>query len=541
MNSHIMAQGLQPGFFDGTISEICSDAFSITSAGLSQVTGIAKDRVAAFIKCFSATPGKANDQYNAVDDYNEAKSHPIIVGDGDAIYLFQSHSLCESLYVSPFFWMQRDDDYKTTARRHRGEFLEQKILQRLQRVFGPENVFANVEILDGKSVVGEIDILVRYIDRLIIVQAKSKTLTLKAQQGSSAHIQDDFKKAVQVAYDQAYECSTKILSRKYRLKKECGEELKIHKRIAEVFPICVVADHYPSLYFQSRQFLRTKTTRNVNPPYVMDVFLLDVMTEFLTHPIRMLDFLKKRTEYNTSVSGNNDFAILGYHLSNNLYKDPEYNMMMLHDDLAWEVDKAFISRRQYGDLDALPEGVLTAYTGTPYGEIIELLKGFREDGAIDLGYLLLSYDGVSIDAINQGINQLSRAARKSGRTHDFTVCGPEGGITYHIAQKPSAERLDFLLNHAKLRKYSTKSCKWFALSGTVGQGEPVDTICFLNERWRRNPEMDAKVARMPIKPSKLSHVKGRITVKLGRNDKCHCGSGLKYKKCCLWNDEKAHG
>lgn len=29
--------------------------------------------------------------------------------------------------------------------------------------------------------------------------------------------------------------------------------------------------------------------------------------------------------------------------------------------------------------------------------------------------------------------------------------------------------------------------------------------------------------------------------KLGRNEPCHCGSGLKYKKCCLGNDIKETG
>jgi peptidoglycan hydrolase CwlO-like protein len=30
-----------------------------------------------------------------------------------------------------------------------------------------------------------------------------------------------------------------------------------------------------------------------------------------------------------------------------------------------------------------------------------------------------------------------------------------------------------------------------------------------------------------------------MTVKIGRNDPCHCGSGRKYKQCCLEKDEKA--
>lgn len=30
-------------------------------------------------------------------------------------------------------------------------------------------------------------------------------------------------------------------------------------------------------------------------------------------------------------------------------------------------------------------------------------------------------------------------------------------------------------------------------------------------------------------------------IKIGRNDPCHCGSGKKYKKCCLLKDQlKAH-
>ena len=27
-----------------------------------------------------------------------------------------------------------------------------------------------------------------------------------------------------------------------------------------------------------------------------------------------------------------------------------------------------------------------------------------------------------------------------------------------------------------------------------------------------------------------------MTRKIGRNDNCHCGSGLKYKKCCLYKE-----
>lgn len=539
VNTHIKVQALQAGFSEEPFTEVCFEAFSISVLDLCKMTGIKEVKVSSFIEKFSVSTTPSNGQYQAVDDYNFSKSHPIIKLPDDKICLLQSHSLCESLYVSPVFWMEQDDKYKTKARTNRGIFLETKIFDRLKKVFGATNVFENVEVFRGKDAVGEIDILVTYIDRLIVVQAKSKTLTLKAQQGSFTHLEDDFKKAIQNAYDQAFSCASEILDGGVKLKKNDGSFLTLSDEIVEVFPICAIADHYPSLYFQARQFLRTRTRKKINPPYIMDVFLLDVITEFLTHPIRMLDYLNKRTHYNDSVSANNDFAVFGYHLSYNLHKDPKYDMMMLHDDIAWEVDKAFVLRRERGELDALPKGVLTEFQGTPYGDIIDFLEGFEEPGVVELGYLLLSYDGASIDGINRGIEQLSRQARQSDRVHDFTVGGPEGGITYHVSKTPSQERINYLLNHAEVRKYSTKAEHWFALSGTIGMGEPIDTISFLKGRWKRSAELDLQLSRMPKKPSKLSNVKGRITVKLGRNDKCHCGSGIKYKKCCLRKDESS--
>lgn len=34
-----------------------------------------------------------------------------------------------------------------------------------------------------------------------------------------------------------------------------------------------------------------------------------------------------------------------------------------------------------------------------------------------------------------------------------------------------------------------------------------------------------------------AHANDPKTVKIGRNDPCPCGSGLKYKKCCLNKDK----
>ena len=45
------------------------------------------------------------------------------------------------------------------------------------------------------------------------------------------------------------------------------------------------------------------------------------------------------------------------------------------------------------------------------------------------------------------------------------------------------------------------------------------------------PSIEEQVANIPVKKYRLENIH-----KLNRNDKCHCGSGMKYKFCCLEKD-----
>ena len=53
--------------------------------------------------------------------------------------------------------------------------------------------------------------------------------------------------------------------------------------------------------------------------------------------------------------------------------------------------------------------------------------------------------------------------------------------------------------------------------------------------WEQDGAMDALTKNMG-KPSKLTALlreAAKARTKVGRNDPCPCGSGKKYKKCCL--------
>ena len=177
-------------------------------------------------------------------------------------------SLTEASYDSPFYWMGADKTYADVAMAHRGEFTEAFTAGRLERVFGTDKVFHNIDIWDSKArkkKLGEIDVLVLIGDRALVVQPKSKKLTLEARKGNDLQLQSDFKSAVQDACDQAFECSKHLVSGKGEFADSAGKEILVPSPLKHIHPVCVVADHYPALSFQARQFLKFKGTDVINP------------------------------------------------------------------------------------------------------------------------------------------------------------------------------------------------------------------------------------------------------------------------------------
>lgn len=215
--------------------------------------------------------------------------------------------------------MAADKSYTATASKNRDAFAEQFLTDHFARVFGSQNVYQNVDIYKGKDRFAEADVLVVYGDRAIVVQAKSKRLTIEARKGNDLQLKDDFKKAIHDAYDQALMCSEALLGEEYRFVSPTGDEIRFPKRPTKIFPVCAVSDHFPALAAQARQFLKIKATENVQPPIITDVFFLDVLTEILETPLHLLNYLALRTKFDKQLLVSQELTTLGYHLRNNLW------------------------------------------------------------------------------------------------------------------------------------------------------------------------------------------------------------------------------
>lgn len=486
---------------------------------------------------FSVPHGALNEQFKALHDFNIANASPLIRTPDGRYLLFHIYSLVEALYEAPFYWMGADKAYVSTAMQNRGLFTEQFAVERLRQVFGPENVLANIDIFESKGTkLAEVDVLVLFGNRALILQAKSKRLTLEARRGNDLQIKDDFQKSIQDSSDQAYRCAKLLEEGKSSFKDAAGNAVALPTSLKQIYVICLISDHYPALSFQARQFLKFAATDTISPPFVMDVFALDAMTEMLSTPLQLLSYVDRRTGYIDKLMASHELTILSYHLKQNLWLDEEHHMVMLDDDISADLDLAMLVRREGIPGKATPDGILTRFSATALGRMVKAIEARPDPATIDLGFALLTLGEDTVIDVSAGIDQLAKQGVADGKNHDLTVGLGSGGtgLTIHCNDDPIDVAGPALQRHCHARKYTEHAQTWFGVCMRPSD-KALRFGLNLDFPWEQNDTMDAltKTMNKPGKLTALLRDAAKARTKVGRNDPCPCGSGKKYKKCCL--------
>jgi hypothetical protein len=349
-----------------------------------------------------------NPQFQTIGDFNAVAATPLLPTGGGTVLLFQHYAIYEALYESPFFWMWADKAYRPKAMANRGAFAEQFASGRLAAVFGKGNVHTNVNLFKGKDIAGEADVLAVFGDRLIIVQVKSKKLTLAARKGNDGQLKSDFAVAIQLSYEQGWECASVIVGDGYRLEDDQGREVKLTHPVKEIYLFSIVSEHYPALAFQSSQYLSYQTTEVIKAPLVMDVFLLDAIAEILTSPLRFLSYIRLRIAAAGKVNISHELTALGFHFKQNVWLDDDFNYVMIDDSYSVDLDTAMTVRREGHPGQRTPKGILTKLAGTRYEQVISQIEAEANPATLELGFQLLAMNEDAAFNIHRGLEAITR-------------------------------------------------------------------------------------------------------------------------------------
>jgi len=187
---------------------------------------------------------------------------------------------------------------------------------------------------------------------------------------------------------------------------------------------------------------------------------------------------------------------------------------------------------------AMPEGFMTRFEGKTLGRIGRQIEARPEPAVLDQGFQLLEMSGDAFDDLSRMIVQQARRAAQDGKPHDVTMMFPDrSGFTAVCSPELEGAASRNLATYCARRKYRQKADRWFGMCLTPGDA----LLRFglrLSEPWEQDDALDVATAGMkePTSP-KVAYERvfrgGRSTPKVGRHEPCPCGSGRKWKKCCI--------
>lgn len=183
-----------------------------------------------------------------------------------------------------------------------------------------------------------------------------------------------------------------------------------------------------------------------------------------------------------------------------------------------------------------PEGILTRFSTTALGRMVKEIEARPDPATIDLGFMLLTLGENTVLKVSAGIEQLAKRGIADGKNHDATVGLRSGdtGLTIHCNDDPIDIAGPALQRHCHARKYTQHAQTWFGVCV-----RPSDlALRFglnLDFPWGQDDTMDALTKNMSKSTNLTALLRETVKArtKVGRNDPCPCGSGNKYKKCCL--------
>lgn len=368
---------------------------------------ISSQKIYNIINAFTQPRSPTNANFNNLYDENIADFFPIIQKEKNIYILFDSYNFSEKLYESPFYWMNKDIAYKAIADKHRGEFTEKIITHFLKQTFGENDVYQNIKINTRKNTLGEIDVLVIHANHAIIVQCKSKKLTLEARKGNLTKLHDDFQKAIQDPYNQGLSCAEALLNTPHITLELNNQSTTPLPQFKKIHLICVVAENYPALLFQTQNFLQFTSSTKINNPLICDIFFIDIMTKLLASPLRFIHYLERRSSQLPALYAGNEITILSAYLQTRL--EPIECISYHADDIASFVDTKML---QYEKIFNKPykdeKDFFNVYQGTLLGIILRHIESSQDHDIFNFGIKFLD-----VDLSKDQIKELSKNILKS--------------------------------------------------------------------------------------------------------------------------------
>ena len=520
------------GFADWCVQLL--SAFSFSPEDLTDIDPIA---VNCLLGKFTLTPGKVNKDLNSLGAYNKAHSHPIIHLDSGDYFLPIFFYLAKSIYESPYYWISTDSEYKDVGLRNRGSSTEELAYDLLISIFGSHNVYRDVKVKSHNKDATDIDVLVIFGNKAIIVQVKSKKLTYPSRRGLEDSLKQDFNKAIQDPYKQALVAREAILGNESSLLLQNAAELRLAETVDEAYIICVTGEHYPALVDQ--MWFYFEKGESDPDPIAISVFDLDILASYLSDPFELLQYLRLRLAHAEYFRPSSEMASLSLYLLGGYRPAEDFDSVNIAQDFSQLIQADFPVKQGYRPNNEASNHVFKRATNQAFLRLMNDVKKTPGSPRLtDAIFLLYDLDESQIDDLIKGISRIKKATLSDAKGHDIVLALPKyrRGITF--VSYPEAHipgQYKYFQEHSRAlaiaRKYKSYANEWLVLASIAGNAGSFDFLWYAKEEWKFDLDL-ANLAEQLLGSGKAINSSARKrSYRVGRNASCPCGSGQKFKRC----------
>lgn len=500
-----------------------------------------KERFISFISRFCSEINKSeNNKFKYPTDDNIFRQRPIIKN--------------KDKYIVPnpmnLIWIiqyEIENDMKNSEvwdsyQKQKGNFLEKEVLDIFKNILPKcktyDSLYYYIKDDEGNDKQCELDALVIYDNNIFLIESKSGLFKAPARRGAIKALGTAIYENIEYAFEQASRARKYITGNKIVkfLNADNSEKLSINSGdYNNIYLINATLENFGEVATSIHKFKNVGLYKYNEFPWSVNINDLKVITDFIEFPSQFIHYIHRRLKVNNPLGNGFDIMtsdeldLFGNYLDTNLFYDKEENAMLAISDYSQYYNEYYYAKKLGKSVEKFKQKMDAGFK-----KILLDLEKLNQHGYTDIVVRLLELDGDTRKQISNSLKMMEDRTAKDRGIHDATMVvlsNPEDiqtglGITVMTGLSKDREiLLKRLESYCKLKKYQQRAFEW------IGLGKLVDDLDWtVNEffyfKWEEtfDEEKEKIINQILVKPMKWAD-------KVGRNDKCPCGSGKKFKKC----------
>lgn len=520
------------------LATVPPDEVPIPRQAVQLIPAPTEDEWQGLITLIGCTP----EQRALMDDPVKMQRRPLFVLPENRLLLCDISNAVDQLWNGFEEIARRDQAFYSGAyRQRRSKWLESRTAELIERVFPTEAIYRNLVYPDpdaGPNATTELDLAIDWPPFLVVVEAKAAQFRFESQLGNRGRLRSDIKDNVSDAFEQARRANRYIQSVAEAVFRERDSQRTLRVRqgqLQRVYLTTVSLHHLAGLATRLASVRGLGLFQDGEYPWAISVADLDIVTQFCPGPDVFLHYIERRLavqQQPVPILGD-EMELFGAYLKTRLQASRIWEPRgSQRPDYVWLSGyQAFFDAIMAQRREQRPEGPqIRLELPSVIESILEELRSRPKDkDARWIAFSLLGLTDRILDSLATAFRDLRAQSLKTDAFRRMSFTEEDLAISIVATQDQPAEALWQNTSRRTLLEKHRRKCTRSIGFGvmTSDRSKPFECAVWTDWPWKEDPQMDELIKdepmAIPVPGSKIP----------GRNDPCLCGSGRKFKKCCL--------